>query len=293
MARALGSARPHRLPSESVNRWANECASSVCGMVKAREMALCAGGAAMAAFVSRSLPPRPTSQAERQQQQLAVQSHRQAQGPSQRAAMCSALSARGLLAAQAPPPAPRRVEGGRRAGCSGRSARLRLVAGGLGWGGAAAAEGGRGERRGRRTPLPTLPSTAAAAASPQLAVHIGDTTLAFPLPAEEGRRLSGALGSCFQTFADKKAAERPKRWPAMEYTLTGGWARGSRVGRGGPGRGSVVRAAGARPLLVRQASEGGCKCVRACVRAHARRGGSRTAAPLRCRRRGGGGSGAV
>ena len=74
MARALGSARPHRLPSESVNRWANECASSVCGMVKAREMALCAGGAAMAAFVSRSLPPRPTSQAERQQQQLAVQS---------------------------------------------------------------------------------------------------------------------------------------------------------------------------------------------------------------------------
>ncbi|KAL4441296.1 hypothetical protein ABPG77_011533 [Micractinium sp. CCAP 211/92] len=54
-----------------------------------------------------------------------------------------------------------------------------------------------------------------------LAFHIGDTTLSFPLPPSEAARLSTALTGVMQTFADKQKAERPKRWPALEYVFMG------------------------------------------------------------------------
>lgn len=64
--------------------------------------------------------------------------------------------------------------------------------------------------------------TYAAQAPPRaLAFHIGDTTLSFPLPPSEAARLSTALTGVMQTFADKQKAERPKRWPALEYVFMG------------------------------------------------------------------------
>jgi hypothetical protein len=65
-------------------------------------------------------------------------------------------------------------------------------------------------------------SPSAAPQQPQpLALHIAETTLSFPLRAAEVRRLSEALTGVMQTFAEKQAAERPKRWPAMEYVFKG------------------------------------------------------------------------
>lgn len=54
-----------------------------------------------------------------------------------------------------------------------------------------------------------------------MSFHIGETTLSFPLRADEARRLSEALTGVVQTFADKAAAERPKRWPALEFVFKG------------------------------------------------------------------------
>lgn len=63
---------------------------------------------------------------------------------------------------------------------------------------------------------------AAAQAPPRaLAFHIGDTTLAFPMRPDEAARLSEALTGVMQTFAEKQKAERPKRWPALEYVFKG------------------------------------------------------------------------
>ena len=66
---------------------------------------------------------------------------------------------------------------------------------------------------------------APAAGARQLEIHVGDTTVAFPLQDSAARELSGALVALLQTFAAKQAAERPRRWPAMEYKLLGATAR--------------------------------------------------------------------
>lgn len=76
----------------------------------------------------------------------------------------------------------------------------------------------------RHLPAPSrLPPPPAASQQQQqgLAFHIGDTTLSFPLRADEARRLSAALAGVMQTFADKQQAERPKRWPALEFVFKG------------------------------------------------------------------------
>lgn len=61
------------------------------------------------------------------------------------------------------------------------------------------------------------------AAQPKAAMsfHIAETTVSFPLRAEEARKLGDALTAVMQTFAEKQKAERPKRWPALEYVFKG------------------------------------------------------------------------
>ncbi|KAI7845138.1 hypothetical protein COHA_001183 [Chlorella ohadii] len=67
----------------------------------------------------------------------------------------------------------------------------------------------------------SLRATAQAGPAQALSFHIGDTTISFPLRAEEARKLSVALATVMQTFADKQQAERPKRWPSLEYVFKG------------------------------------------------------------------------
>ncbi len=50
---------------------------------------------------------------------------------------------------------------------------------------------------------------------------MGETTVAFPLQDGSARELSAALTALLQTFAAKQGAERPRRWPAMEYKYKG------------------------------------------------------------------------
>lgn len=71
-------------------------------------------------------------------------------------------------------------------------------------------------------PHPSTVLAPAAQAPPRaLAFHIGDTTLSFPLRPEEAARLGEALTGVMQTFAEKQKADRPKRWPALEYVFKG------------------------------------------------------------------------
>lgn len=75
---------------------------------------------------------------------------------------------------------------------------------------------------GTRQPCRSIKTTAiSASGTANLTLSIGETTVAFPLPAEEAARLQGAIGTTLQTFAEKQKAERPKRWPSMEYKFKG------------------------------------------------------------------------
>lgn len=46
---------------------------------------------------------------------------------------------------------------------------------------------------------------------PQLALHIGDTTIQMPFSAAQAQQLDAALATLLQTFADKQEAKRPRR----------------------------------------------------------------------------------
>ncbi|KAK9813628.1 hypothetical protein WJX73_000760 [Symbiochloris irregularis] len=65
------------------------------------------------------------------------------------------------------------------------------------------------------------PCCCSAAGSPTLALHIGETVVAFPLSRQRGQELQSAVKALLQTFAEKQKAERPKRYKSMEYRLTG------------------------------------------------------------------------
>ncbi len=54
-----------------------------------------------------------------------------------------------------------------------------------------------------------------------LSLHIGETTMSFPLSAEQAGKLSVSVLSLLETFAAKQKAERPRRWDMMEYRLRG------------------------------------------------------------------------
>lgn len=73
-------------------------------------------------------------------------------------------------------------------------------------------------------PAPPLLRAATAQQQVALAFHpSSDTTISFPLRADEAQKLAAALTGVMQTFAEKQSAERPKRWPSMEYKFKGGW----------------------------------------------------------------------
>lgn len=59
------------------------------------------------------------------------------------------------------------------------------------------------------------------AAGNNLSLHINETTLSFPLEASKAQEVTSALNELLQTFKDKQAAERPKRWKPMEYRHKG------------------------------------------------------------------------
>jgi hypothetical protein len=58
-------------------------------------------------------------------------------------------------------------------------------------------------------------------AGQHLSLHIAETTVSFPFARAEGQAVSSAIAGLLQTFAAKQAAERPKRWEAMEYRYRG------------------------------------------------------------------------
>ena len=51
--------------------------------------------------------------------------------------------------------------------------------------------------------------------------HINETALSFPIKPAQAKELSDAVRNVMQTFADKQQAQRPKRWPSMEFRLKG------------------------------------------------------------------------
>lgn len=54
-----------------------------------------------------------------------------------------------------------------------------------------------------------------------LELHVGETTLAFPLSATRASELASAVQVLLQTFAEKQKAERPRRYKSMEYRFQG------------------------------------------------------------------------
>ena len=95
-------------------------------------------------------------------------------------------------------------------------------------------------------PSCTLAASACAAsqaggAAAAMAFHIGETTVSFPLRAEEAQRLSGALVGIMQVFADKQKAERPQRWAALEYVFRGEAGSGHGTPSGESGGASLSR----------------------------------------------------
>ncbi|KAF6256594.1 hypothetical protein COO60DRAFT_1270532 [Scenedesmus sp. NREL 46B-D3] len=73
------------------------------------------------------------------------------------------------------------------------------------------------------TSPPSVDSTLAgpAAAAQQLALHIGETTIQLPFTPAQAQQLDAELAKLLQTFADKQAAKRPRRWDMMEVSFSG------------------------------------------------------------------------
>ncbi|WIA18135.1 hypothetical protein OEZ85_009611 [Tetradesmus obliquus] len=59
------------------------------------------------------------------------------------------------------------------------------------------------------------------AAAQHLALHIGETTIQLPFSPAQAQQLDADLAKLLQTFADKQAAKRPKRWDMMEVRFKG------------------------------------------------------------------------
>ena len=55
----------------------------------------------------------------------------------------------------------------------------------------------------------------------QLALHINETTVSFPFEPSRADEVTSAIIELLQTFKDKQAAERPKRWKPMDYKYKG------------------------------------------------------------------------
>ena len=58
----------------------------------------------------------------------------------------------------------------------------------------------------------------------ELELHFGDTTVSFPVRADQAQQLAAAVSGVMKTFAEKQQAERPKRWDSMEFKMKGAMA---------------------------------------------------------------------
>ena len=52
-------------------------------------------------------------------------------------------------------------------------------------------------------------------------MHISETTVSFPFEPSRADEVTSAIIELLQTFKDKQAAERPKRWKPMDYKYKG------------------------------------------------------------------------
>ena len=52
-------------------------------------------------------------------------------------------------------------------------------------------------------------------------LQCGNTTLKLPMRTEHVAQLRAGIVAVMQTFVDKQAAERPRRWDSLECKLTG------------------------------------------------------------------------
>eukprot|EP00967_Tisochrysis_lutea_P141488 scaffold260015_cov30-Tisochrysis_lutea.AAC.1 len=54
--------------------------------------------------------------------------------------------------------------------------------------------------------------------APLLEMHVSnDTTVSVPISQQAVKQLQAAIAAVLQTFAAKQKAERPQRWPMMEW----------------------------------------------------------------------------
>lgn len=54
-----------------------------------------------------------------------------------------------------------------------------------------------------------------------LNLHFDATTISIPFNISKAKDLKASVEKLMCTFAEKQSAERPKRWPAMEYRFKG------------------------------------------------------------------------
>eukprot|EP00884_Botryococcus_braunii_P003340 jgi/Botrbrau1/13006/Bobra.0389s0005.1 len=54
-----------------------------------------------------------------------------------------------------------------------------------------------------------------------LNLHFDSTTVSIPFDINKAKDLKASVEKLLTTFAEKQTAERPKRWPAMEYRFKG------------------------------------------------------------------------
>jgi hypothetical protein len=58
-------------------------------------------------------------------------------------------------------------------------------------------------------------------AGPALDLHFGETTISIPFENTRALDLKESIEQLIETFSEKQKAERPKRWPSMEYRYKG------------------------------------------------------------------------
>ena len=58
-------------------------------------------------------------------------------------------------------------------------------------------------------------------AGPKLNLQVAECSIVFPFTHDTAQQLSQAMTQLLQTFSEKQKAERPKRWPMMEFRCQG------------------------------------------------------------------------
>ena len=58
-------------------------------------------------------------------------------------------------------------------------------------------------------------------AGPKLNLQVAECSIVFPFTHDTAQQLSQAMTQLLQTFSEKQKAQRPKRWPMMEFRCQG------------------------------------------------------------------------